>query len=112
MFPVLAPASPAAQVPGPASPVAPISAPVARISAPVAPIQAPAAPVPATASPVAHSVASLSQVLSAFAFTLENAATENYYSNQSDIPTDSGKTGKHKCIVFIQGWTMRSALIG
>jgi len=29
------------------------------------------------------------KVMSAFAFTLENAATENYYSNQSDIPPDS-----------------------
>jgi len=31
----------------------------------------------------------LQKVMSAFAFTLENAATENYYSNQSDIPPDS-----------------------
>jgi len=31
----------------------------------------------------------IQKVLSAFAFTLENAATENYYSNQSDIPPDS-----------------------
>ena len=29
------------------------------------------------------------KVLSAFAFALENAATENYYSNQTDIPPDS-----------------------
>ncbi len=31
----------------------------------------------------------LQKVMCAFAFTLENAATENYYSNQSDIPPDS-----------------------
>ena len=31
----------------------------------------------------------IQKVLSAFAFALENAATENYYSNQTDIPTDS-----------------------
>ena len=31
----------------------------------------------------------IQKVMSAFAFTLENAATENYYSNQSDIPPDS-----------------------
>jgi len=31
----------------------------------------------------------LQKVMSAFAFTLENAATENYYSNQSEIPPDS-----------------------
>lgn len=31
----------------------------------------------------------LQKVFSAFAFALENAATENYYSNQSDIPADS-----------------------
>lgn len=31
----------------------------------------------------------LQKVLSAFAFALENAATENYYSNQSEIPADS-----------------------
>jgi len=31
----------------------------------------------------------IQKVLSAFAFALENAATENYYSNQSDIPPDS-----------------------
>ena len=62
--------------------------------------------------PAALPVAALTQVLSAFAFTLENAATENYYSNQSDIPTDSGKTGEHKCIFFIQGWLIMSALIG
>ena len=31
----------------------------------------------------------LQKVLSAFAFALENAATENYYSNQTEIPPDS-----------------------
>ena len=31
----------------------------------------------------------IQKVLSAFAFALENAATENYYSNQTDIPPDS-----------------------
>jgi len=31
----------------------------------------------------------LQKTMSAFAFALENAATENYYSNQTDIPTDS-----------------------
>jgi len=31
----------------------------------------------------------IQKVLSSFAFALENAATENYYSNQSDIPPDS-----------------------
>ena len=31
----------------------------------------------------------IQKVLSAFAFALENAATENYYSAQTDIPPDS-----------------------
>lgn len=31
----------------------------------------------------------IQKVLSAFAFALENAATENYYSNQSEVPPDS-----------------------
>merc|ERR1719187_2185002 len=31
----------------------------------------------------------LQKTMSAFAFALENAATENYYSNQTDIPPDS-----------------------
>ena len=33
----------------------------------------------------------LQKTMSAFAFALENAATENYYSNQSDIPPDSSR---------------------
>jgi len=33
----------------------------------------------------------LQKTMSAFAFALENAATENYYSNQSDIPPDSAR---------------------
>ena len=31
----------------------------------------------------------IQKVLSAFAFALENAATENYYSTQTDIPSDT-----------------------